>query len=259
MKVPYLYLIPLMAGLAPTSSQAAVTLVSGYSSFSSNGGGVVESNLGGSNLSFSLPSNGSTVNPNGSLTVPQQGSGAKTSINISSLNLSKDTGFTINLNFLSATNLDNQDSLFCLSTSNNQNAYIGRYENTNKVGMAVDGSTGGRPGEAVSSVIDFTQPFSLTLSVSGGKTSIFVTSGGITQEIFWNNKTNSGTPSSLILGAWGSLDGNRSGVTLSGISFWEGAATMDDITGIINVPEPGSASLALLGIGGIMLRRKRTR
>ena len=208
-----------------SAAQAAVTLVSGFSHFGQ--GETAVSDLGSKSISLSLAGG---------------------------------SGYTVNINFQKATDLNNQDSLFCASIGEaNSNSLIGRYENGDKIGIANNGSSTGRPGSGLSgTAIDFNNPFSLTLSVQAeGAYTLFITQNGFAQALSWPSQKQSGTLNTLYLGSWATLPGYQSAATISGISFWEGAATQDDLAAIINVPEPATASLGLVGLGALFLHRRR--
>ena len=86
---------------------------------------------------------------------------------------------------------------------------------------------------------------------------MFITQNGTTQTVSWPNMAQAGNLDQLYIGCWATLNGNQSSPPVSGLSFWEGAATQDDLAAIINVPEPATASLSLLGLGALLLRRRR--
>ncbi len=247
-----------MGLLGVSGVQASVTLVSGFSRFdqTSPGSGTAVSDLGTTALSWTL--NDATWNDDGTWT-SNATNAKKNGLDVSSLNLSGASGYTVNINFAKATGLDNQDSIFCASIGGTgNNSILGRYETGNKIGIANDGSSGSRPASALSNAISFTDPFSLTLSVqAGGSYSLFITQNGTTQNLSWDGKTQAGLLNTLYIGCWGSLPNYQCSPTVSGLSFWEGAATQDDLAAIINVPEPATASLGLLGLGALCLRRRR--
>lgn len=249
----------LIVGVAAISgAQAAVTLVSGFSRFGQEE--TATSDLGSKTLSLSLSN--ATRNDDGTFTT-SPANNTKTVLDVSSLGLSGaagGNGYTVNINFQKATGLDNMDSLFCASIGGaGNNSVIGRYEGGNKIGIANNGSSTGRPGSGLSgTAIDFRSPFSLTLSVQAeGAYTLFVTQNGSIQALSWSTQKQDGTLSALYLGSWATLPGYQSAATISGMSFWEGAATQDDLAAIINVPEPATASLGLLGLGALFLRRRR--
>ncbi|WP_290504916.1 PEP-CTERM sorting domain-containing protein [Akkermansia sp.] len=244
--------------LGISGGQAAVTLVSGFSRFdqTSPDSGTAVSDLGTKSLSWTL--NDALWNNDGTWTSNATNS-KKNGLDVSSLQLSGAAGYTVNINFSSAASLDNTDSLFCASIGGTGlNSIVGRYE-SGKIGIANNGSSSGRPASGLSSTaIDFNSPFSLTLSVqAGGAYSVFITQNGTTQTVSWPNMAQAGNLDQLYIGCWATLNGNQSSPTVSGLSFWEGAATQDDLAAIINVPEPATASLSLLGLGALLLRRRR--
>ena len=241
-----------------SAAQAAVTLVSGFSHFGQ--GDPAVSDLGSKSISLSLAN--AIRNDDGTFTT-DPANNTKTMLDVSSLGLSGaagGSGYTVNINFQKATDLNNQDSLFCASIGEaNSNSLIGRYENGDKIGIANNGSSTGRPGSGLSgTAIDFNNPFSLTLSVQAeGAYTLFITQNGFAQALSWPSQKQSGTLNTLYLGSWATLPGYQSAATISGISFWEGAATQDDLAAIINVPEPATASLGLVGLGALFLHRRR--
>lgn len=254
-------LFVLAIGLLGVSGvQASVTLVSGFSRFdqTSPDSGTAVSDLGTTSLSWTL--NDAIWNDDGTWTSNATNT-KKNGLDVSSLNLSgaaDSSGYTVNINFAKATNFQNYASIFCASiqgtSGNNANSMLARYEGNNKIGLINNGSSTGRP--AISDAINFNDPFSLTLSVqAGGSYSLFITQNGTTQSMSWGTQT--GTLGELYIGCWSSLPGNQCSPTVSGLSFWEGAATQDDLAAIINVPEPATASLSLLGLGALCLRRRR--
>lgn len=253
----------LCAGLFGISGvQAAVTLVSGFSRFDQNGGAnTAVSDLGSQTLSWTL--NNATWNNDGTWT-SNSANGTKTSLDVSSLGLSGTAGgqgYTLNINFLKAADIANLDSLFSMYTTDSasdQDSILGRFETGNKVGIVNNGSSGGRPASALGTAINFNNPFSLTVSVqAGGAYTLFVTQNGATQSLSWSGKTHNGDFSELFIGSWKALPGYRCAATVSGVSFWEGAATAADLPAIIHVPEPAAASLGVLGLGALCLRRRR--
>lgn len=253
----------LVAGLFGISgAQAAVTLVSGFSRFDQNGGSnIAVSNLGPKTLTWTLDN--ATWNNDGTWT-SNSANGTKTSLDVSSLGISGAAGgqgYTMNINFLKAEDLANMDSLFSMHTTDsasNQDSIMGRFETGNKIGIINDGSSTGRPGSALGTAINFNNPFSLTVSVqAGGAYTLFVTQNGVTQSLIWNGKTHNGDFSELFIGSWKALNNYQSAATVSGVSFWEGAATEADLPSVINVPEPATASLGVLGLGALFLRRRR--
>lgn len=253
----------LAAGLFGISgAQAAVTLVSGFSRFDQNGGAnTAISDLGSKTLTWTLDN--ATWNNDGTWT-SNSANGTKTSLNVSSLGLSGAVGgqgYTLNINFRKAADLANMDSLFSMHTTDSTSGHdsiMGRFEAGNKVGIVNNGSSAGRPGSALGSAINFNSPFSLTVSVqAGGAYTLFVTQNGITQSLTWNAKTHNGDFSELFIGSWKDLNNYQSAATVSGVSFWEGAATEAELPAIINVPEPATASLGMLGLGALFLRRRR--
>lgn len=253
----------LFAGLFGISgAQASVTLVSGFSRFDQpQDSNILVSDLGPSTLNWTLD-NG-TWNGDGTWTT-NAANDTKTVLDVSSLGLSGATdgkGYTMNINFLKAESLANLDSLFCMNIGSNAttDSIMGRYETGNKVGIVNDGGSSNRPASGLSTTINFNNPFSLTVSVqAGGAYTLFVTQAGTTQSLSWAGKTQTGDFSQLFIGSWASLPGYQSAATISGVSFWEGAATSADLPAIINVvPEPAAASLSALGLGALCLRRRR--
>lgn len=250
----------LTAGLLGISSvQAAVTLVSGFSRFGQDE--TAASDLGSQSLTLSLGN--ATRNSDGTFTT-NPADNTKTALDVSSLGLSGATGgngYTFNINFQQATDLGNLDSLFCMYTTDSpalDNSIVVRYETGDKIGIADKGSSTSRPGSALSTAIDFNNPFSVTVSVqAGGDYTIFVTAGNGTQALSWSGKTHNGNFDQLFVGSWATLSNYQSAATVSGMSFWEGAATQEDLQAIINVPEPATAFLSLLGLGAASLRRRR--
>lgn len=243
---------------AISGAQAAITLVSGFSHFGQEE--TATSDLGSKPLSLSLAN--TTRNDDGTFTT-NPANNTKTMLDVSSLGLSGaagGSGYTVNINFQKATDLNNQDSLFCASIGEaNSNSLLGRYENGGKIGIINNGSSTGRPGSGLSgTAIDFNNSFSLTLSVQAeGAYTLFITQNGSTQTLSWPSQKQSGILNTLYLGSWATLAGNQSAATVSGLSFWEGAATQDDLAAVINVPEPATASLGLMGLGALFLRRRR--
>ena len=103
----------IISAAAISAAQAAVTLVSGFSHFGQ--GETAVSDLGSKSLSLSLAN--ATRNDDGTFTT-NPANNTKTMLDVSSLGLSGATGgsgYTVNINFQKATDLNNQDSLFCAS------------------------------------------------------------------------------------------------------------------------------------------------
>lgn len=250
----------IILGLALSANAfGAITLQSGFSSFKANDSGQILSNMGNQSLSLTLGEANVSADKSGITTGQTTGANNKTKVDISSLNLSTKTGFTINMQVNSVKNKVNNGSIFGLSTNTNDNAWILRTEGSND-GFVINGSSSGRPTTALTSVLDTTKEFNVTLSVENNQATVFLLQNGITTTLTWNQSVTESTAKELFLGSWGSLTGNKDSVDFAGISFYSGAATAADIPTMIqnySIPEPSTATLGLLGLGGLLLRRRR--
>ncbi len=250
----------LITGMATISLMAqGATLVSEWNGFTNDRSATT------GNLAFS--SYGTSSVSDGVLNVSANGSLAnRPTIDLSSSSLSLYDGLTISLKIKGMT-AGVQDIMLGLASSETQFLFSAGKNSSNQGYFFFNGSAN-NAGNSPTQVIGVTSADTYSI--------ITVTTAwddsNVTFKMYENGtqvatgKTNNTTLtqqdlSKMVLGGWaGESDGSTSSEQVSRLAIYDGAMTAEEVQTAYtawSVPEPTTATLSLLGLAGLMLRRRK--
>lgn len=251
-----LYLISCVA-VSSLMAQGA-TLVSEWDGFTPDGSATT------GDLSFNFGS--SSVNAGGVLNVTANGTLAnRPSVDLSSAGLSLYNGLTISLEVKGATANKN---LLGLASSQNEHLFAAGTDNNTHGLFLFNGSSsnGGTTGNTASLGVTSSTTSSIITITAGwdGANVVFqmyengnlVASGKASDSTMAQQELNR-----LTLGGWAGSSGNSTtNEDVSRLAIYDGAMTAQEVQDAYmawTVPEPATATLGLLGLGALLLRRRR--
>lgn len=236
----------------------AATLVSEWDGFTPDGAATT------GDLAFNFGS--SSVNAGGVLNVTANGTLAnRPSVDLSSAGLSLYSGLTISLEVKGATANKN---LFGLASAQNEHLFAAGTDGSTHGLFLFDGSSskGGTTGNnAALGVTSATTTSIITITAGWDGTNVvfkMYENGTLVASGQANNATIAQQElTKLALGGWAGSSGNSTtNEDVSRLAIYDGSMTAEEVQAAYmawTAPEPATATLGLLGLGALLLRRRR--
>lgn len=250
-----LYLISCAA--ASCLMAQAATLVSEWDGFTPDGAATT------GDLAFNFGS--SSVNADGVLNVTANGTLAnRPSVDLSSAGLSLYNGLTISLEVKGATANTN---LLGLASSQNEHLFAAGTDNSSHGLFLFDGSSSKAGNTGNTSSLGVTGSTSSIITITAGWDGTNVVfkmyeNGTLVASGQANNATIAQQEmTKLALGGWAGSSGNSTtNEDVSRLAIYDGSMTAEEVQAAYmawSAPEPATATLGLLGLGALLLRRRR--